>query len=80
MKSYSRNDVQAMKKKDLVELFLAMQDTAEKADARAARMEIQIEDLNKNIELLLERVNLLTSQKYGRSSEKMNYETHLVIS
>lgn len=69
----SREDVEKLNKKVLVELLLSMQGNFEDVKRQNERLEVQLADLNKNFSILLEKFNLAQSNRFGRSSEKIEY-------
>ena len=60
MAKYSESELNKCSKKMLVDLLLSMQD--------------QMELMNHNIELLTEQIRIANQKKFGRSSEKMEYD------
>lgn len=66
MAKYSESELNKCSKKMLVDLLLSMQD--------------QMELMNRNIELLTEQIRIANQKKFGRSSEKMEYDGQLTFS
>ena len=65
MAKYSESELNKCSKKMLVDLLLSMQD--------------QMELMNHNIELLTEQIRIANQKKFGRSSEKMEYDGQLTF-
>ena len=65
MAKYSESELNKCSKKMLVDLLLSMQD--------------QMELMKHNIELLTEQIRIANQKKFGRSSEKMEYDGQLTF-
>jgi transposase len=59
-------------KKDIIQLFLSQQEMI-------AKQSKQLEELNKNINILIEATQIAKQQKFGRSSEKMEWEGQMEL-
>ena len=71
----SREEAEKLDKEMLITLLLSMQDTAETFKEQAECLEIQLADMNHNLKILMEQFQVAQNHRYGRSSEKMKYQT-----
>lgn len=71
-KTYAETELIKYSKKDIIQLFLNQQ-------VLLAKQSEQLEQMNKNINLLIEATKIAKQQKFGRSSEKMEWEGQLEL-
>jgi transposase len=71
-KTYTETELIKYSKKDIIQLFLNQQ-------VILAKQSEQLEHMNKNINLLIEATKIAKQQKFGRSSEKMEWEGQMEL-
>lgn len=71
-KTYTAFELTEYSKEDIIKLFLNQQ-------IALAKQSEQIEQMNKNINLLIETIKISKQQRFGRSSEKMDWEGQLEL-
>jgi len=71
-KTYSEIELIKYSKKDIIQLFLSQQEMI-------AKQSKQLEEMNKNINILIEATKIAKQQKFGRSSEKMEWEDQMEL-
>lgn len=71
-KTYTEIELIKYSKKDIIQLFLNQQELL-------AKQSEQLEQMNKNINLLIEATKIAKQQKFGRSSEKMEWEGQMEL-
>lgn len=76
----SREEAEKLNKEALIEFILLLQSNSdevkshlEKTERQNEELRVQLADLNKNFKILLEKFNLAQSNRFGRSTEKMEY-------
>lgn len=69
-KTFSELELTKYSKKDIIQLFLNQQ-------AILAKQSTQLEEMNKNITLLIEANKIGKQKRFGRSSEKMVYDEQM---
>lgn len=71
-KTFTEAELTKYSKKDIIQLFLNQQ-------VILAKQGEQLTELNKNITLLIEATKISKQQRFGRSSEKMDWEGQLEL-
>lgn len=71
-KTFTEAELTKYSKKDIIQLFLNQQ-------VILAKQGEQLTELNKNITLLIEATKIAKQQRFGRSSEKMDWEGQLEL-
>lgn len=71
-KKFSELELTKYSKKDIIQLFLNQQ-------AILAKQSTQLEEMNKNITLLIEANKIVKQKRFGRSSEKMVYDEQMEL-
>ena len=71
-KTFSELELTKYSKKDIIQLFLNQQ-------AILAKQSTQLEEMNKNITLLIEANKIGKQKRFGRSSEKMVYDEQMEL-
>jgi hypothetical protein len=71
-KTFTELELTKYSKKDIVQLFLKQQAILEKQST-------QLEEMNKNITLLIEANKIGKQKRFGRSSEKMVYDEQMEL-
>jgi transposase len=71
-KAFSELELTKYSKKDIIQLFLNQQ-------AMLAKQSTQLEEMNKNITLLIEANKIGKQKRFGRSSEKMVYDEQMEL-
>lgn len=66
-------------KKDIVMMYLSLQQLAESLTAQCQTQEKQLNEMNQKMDLLIEQMAIAQQKRFGRSSEKVAWEGQLEI-
>lgn len=78
-KKYSQAELNSFNKAALVSLFLSVQSMADELSSTVTAQREQLNQMNQKLDLLLEQLNISKQQRFGRSSEKMDFEGQLSL-
>ena len=73
--SLSEKQLEKLNKKDLLQLLLESMHSEEELQKQLAVLTAELKRTNQQMQLLLEKWNLAQAERFGRSSEKMNYDS-----
>lgn len=69
----SRKDAEKLNKETLVEILLMLQSNFDEVKKQNEALTLQLNDLNANFKVLLEKFNVSQNARFGKSSEKMEF-------
>ena len=73
--SLSEEQLEKRNKKDLLQLLLESMRSEEELQKQLAVLAAELKRTNQQMQMLLEKWNLAQAERFGRSSEKMNYDS-----
>ncbi|KPU46389.1 transposase IS66 family protein [Oxobacter pfennigii] len=73
-KKYTEAELIKYDKEAIISLFLSMQKLTENLSLTCAEQKAQLEQVNKNMNLILEQLKIVNHKQFGRSSEKIVYD------
>lgn len=73
--SLSEKQLEKRNKKDLLQLLLESMRSEEELQKQLAVLAAELKRTNQQMQMLLEKWNLAQAERFGRSSEKMNYDS-----
>ena len=72
--SLSEKQLEKLNKKDLLTLLLESMRSEEELRQQLSALTAELQRTNQQMQILLEKWNLAQANRFGRSSEKMNYD------
>ncbi|HIR14837.1 MAG TPA: hypothetical protein IAB31_13060 [Candidatus Choladousia intestinavium] len=73
--SLSEKQLEKRNKKDLLQLLLESMRSEEELQKQLAVLAAELKRTNQQMQMLLEKWNLAQAERFGRSSEEMNYDS-----
>lgn len=75
MATLSDSIIEKLNKKELIELFREAQNQNVELQLQLKKLSRELQDTNQKLQIILEKWNLAQAQRFGRSSEKMTYDS-----
>ena len=73
----TESELKKLKKQDIVMMYISLQQVVEKLTTQCEMQNKQLNEMNQTMNLLIEKLGIAKQTRFGRSSEKMDFEGQL---
>ena len=75
----TQSQLTRLTKKDIVMMYISLQQLAESLTAQCDMQEKQLNEMNQKMDLLIEQMAIGRQKRFGRSTEKIDWEGQLMM-